>query len=162
MWPDPPLHIVLVEPLIPPNTGNISRLCAATGTMLHLIEPLGFDISEKQVRRAGLDYWNAVDLRVHPSFEALCSQHPAGRKFLFSTAGKTSLFEAAFQPGDFLVFGKETTGLPDELIRSHPPERVCNIPIQLDSVRSLNLSNCAAIALYEALRQIDGRVRSSP
>lgn len=154
-WPDPPFHIVLVEPSIPPNTGNIARLCAGTGTRLHLVEPLGFELSEKQVRRAGLDYWEEVDLHTYPDLDAFFAQNPAGRKFLFSTAGKSSLFDAAFAPGDFLVFGNEAVGLSDEQIARHPPEQVLNIPMKLDCVRSLNLANCAAIALYEALRQIN-------
>jgi len=153
-WPDAPLNIVLVEPSIPPNTGNISRLCAATGSILHLVEPLGFDLSEKQLRRAGLDYWDAVKLHRYPNFETFLEQNPDGQKFFFSTAGPQSYADVDYAPGDYLVFGNETVGLPDTLLDAHP-EQVCNIPIKLDSVRSLNLSNCAAIALYEALRQIN-------
>lgn len=153
-WPDTPLNIVLVEPSIPPNTGNISRLCAATSTTLHLVEPLGFDLSEKQLRRAGLDYWEAVDLRVHPNLEAFFDQNPTGQKYFFSTAGQQNYSEIEYAAGDYLIFGNETLGLPDELLAKHP-DQVCNIPIQLDHVRSLNLSNCAALVLYEALRQID-------
>ena len=152
-WPAVPFNIVLVEPSIPPNTGNIARLCAATGSVLHLVEPLGFDLSEKQLRRAGLDYWASVELHTYPDLDAFLDRNPGGRKFLFSTAGRTSVFDVAFRPGDFLVFGNETVGLPDGLIARHPPEQVCNIPIRLDHVRSLNLSNCASIVLYEALRQ---------
>lgn len=151
-WPDVPFNIVLVEPSIPPNTGNISRLCAATGTVLHLVEPLGFDLSEKQLRRAGLDYWESVDLRTYPDLAAFFAQNPAGKKFFYSTAGKQGFYDVDYQPGDYLVFGNETVGLPDALLAEHP-EQVCNIPIKLDCVRSLNLSNCAAIVLYEALRQ---------
>jgi tRNA (cytidine/uridine-2'-O-)-methyltransferase len=153
-WPDVPLNIVLVEPSIPPNTGNISRLCAATGTILHLVEPLGFDLSEKQLRRAGLDYWDSVELRTYTDLDTFFEQNPDGRKFLFSTAGKQNFYDAAYSPGDYLLFGNETLGLPDELLEKHP-QQVCNIPIKLDCVRSLNLSNCAAIVLYEALRQIN-------
>ncbi len=153
-WPDVPFNIVLVEPSIPPNTGNISRLCAATGTVLHLVEPLGFDLSEKQLRRAGLDYWESVKLHTWPDFETFLDRNPDGRKFFFSTAGRKNFYQVAFQPGDFLVFGNETVGLPDALIKTYA-DRVCNIPIQLDHVRSLNLSNCASIVLYEALRQIN-------
>ncbi len=153
-WPDLPLNIVLVEPTIPPNTGNIARLCAATGSALHLVEPLGFDLSEKQLRRAGLDYWDSVDLHTYPNLEAFFEQNPNGYKYLFSTAGKRSFLEVAYAPGDYLVFGNETVGLPDELLEKNT-ENVCNIPIKLDCVRSLNLSNCAAIVLYEALRQLD-------
>jgi tRNA (cytidine/uridine-2'-O-)-methyltransferase len=155
-WPDPPMQIVLVEPSIPPNTGNISRLCAATGTVLHLVEPLGFDLSEKQLRRAGLDYWDAVQLHAWPDFEAYLAHNPDGRKFLFSTAGKRSCFEVEYRPGDCFIFGNETVGLPDALLEAFP-DQVLNIPMQLDAVRSLNLSNCAALVLYESLRQCNER-----
>ncbi|VGO22801.1 tRNA (cytidine(34)-2'-O)-methyltransferase [Pontiella sulfatireligans] len=153
-WPDAPFNIVLVEPSIPPNTGNISRLCAATGTALHLIEPLGFDLSEKQLRRAGLDYWDSVNLTVYPDFDTFLEKNPSDRKFFFSTAGSRNFQEAAFQPNDYFIFGNETFGLPDEMLAAHS-ESILNIPIKLDCVRSLNLSNCAAIVLYEALRQIN-------
>ncbi len=153
-WPDLPFNIVLVEPAIPPNTGNIARLCAATGTILHLVEPLGFELSEKQLRRAGLDYWDSVPLHTWPDFDTFLSQNHTGRKFFFSTAGTQNFFEVEYRPGDYLVFGNETVGLPDGLLERHA-DRVCNIPIQLDHVRSLNLSNCASIVLYEALRQIN-------
>ncbi len=153
-WPEAPLNIVLVEPSIPPNTGNISRLCAATGSRLHLIEPLGFDLSEKKLRRAGLDYWKSVDLTVYPDLETFFEQNPDGQKYFYSTAGSQNYSEVKYAPGDYLIFGNESTGLPDRLLAEHP-DQVCNIPIKLDSVRSLNLSNCAAIVLYEALRQID-------
>lgn len=152
-WPTKPFNIVLVEPSIPPNTGNISRLCAATGTVLHLVEPLGFDLSEKQLRRAGLDYWDSVDLRTYQDIDAFFERNRDGRKFFFSTAGNRNYTEVDYAPGDYLVFGNEAVGLPDELLAAHS-ENVCNIPIRLDSVRSLNLSNCAAIVLYEALRQM--------
>jgi tRNA (cytidine/uridine-2'-O-)-methyltransferase len=153
-WPESPLNIVLVEPSIPPNTGNISRLCAGTGTRLHLVEPLGFDVSEKQVRRAGLDYWDSVDLTVYPDLETFFEQNPAGQKHFFSTGGSKNFYEVEYNAGDYLIFGNETFGLPDALLEKHP-EQVCNIPIKLDCVRSLNLSNCASIVLYEALRQIN-------
>jgi tRNA (cytidine/uridine-2'-O-)-methyltransferase len=153
-WPGVPFNIVLVEPSIPPNTGNIARLCAATGSALHLVEPLGFDLSEKQLRRAGLDYWESVELHTWPDFDAFLEGNADGRKHLFSTAGKRNFLEADYQPGDYLIFGNETVGLSDELLDRYP-ENICNIPIRLDSVRSLNLSNCASIALYEALRQIN-------
>ena len=153
-WPDDPLNIVLIEPSIPPNTGNISRLCAATGSVLHLVEPLGFDLSEKRLRRAGLDYWESVDLRRYPNVDVFLEQNPEGQKFFFSTAGQKSFYEAAYRPGDYLIFGNEAVGLPDALLGRHP-EQIYNIPIRLDSVRSLNLSNCAAIVLYEALRKIN-------
>jgi tRNA (cytidine/uridine-2'-O-)-methyltransferase len=153
-WPEVPLNIVLVEPSIPPNTGNISRLCAATGTALHLVEPLGFDLSEKRLRRAGLDYWDSVDLRKYPDLGTFFKQNPSGAKYFFSTAGLQNYSEVEYAPGDYLVFGNEAVGLSDELLSAHP-EHVCNIPIKLDHVRSLNLANCAAIVLYEALRQIN-------
>ena len=153
-WPDTPFNIVLVAPSIPPNTGNISRLCAATGTVLHLIEPLGFNLSAKQLRRAGLDYWESVDLRQYADIETFFEQNPGGQKYFFSTAGDRDFFEADYAPGDYLIFGNETFGLPDDLLAKYP-QQVLNIPIRLDHVRSLNLSNCASIVLYEALRQIN-------
>ena len=154
-WPEVPMNIVLVYPSIPPNTGNVSRLCAATGARLHLIEPLGFDIDDRAVRRAGLDYWDSVDLTVYPDFETFLEQNTEGRKYFFSTAGATIFHDAAFNPGDYLIFGNETYGLPDEIINAQEPDQILNIPIKLDNVRSLNLSNCAAIVLFEALRQIN-------
>lgn len=153
-WPEVPFNIVLVEPSIPPNTGNISRLCAATGTVLHLVEPLGFDLSEKQLRRAGLDYWESVKLHTWPDLETFFGRNPQGRKLLFSTGGSRNFFEVEYRPGDFFIFGNETVGLPDGLLARHP-ENTCNIPIRLDHVRSLNLSNSASIVLYEALRQFN-------
>ena len=150
-WPTVPFHIVLVEPVIPPNTGNIARLCAATATPLHLIEPLGFDLSEKQLRRAGLDYWESVDLTIHPSFTAYETAFPNARRWLFTTAAQLDHAHIAYQPGDHLLFGSETHGLSDELLNRHPNQQ-CNIPIQLTAVRSLNLANAVSIALYTALR----------
>ena len=152
LWPETPFNIVLVEPSIPPNTGNISRLCAATGSVLHLIEPLGFDLSAKQLRRAGLDYWDSVKLHTWLNFEMFLENNPDGRKWFFSTGGRQNFHDVEYQPGDFLIFGNETFGLPDVLLEQHP-DQLCNIPILLDHVRSLNLSNCASIVLYEALRQ---------
>jgi len=151
-WPENPFNIVLVEPAIPPNTGNISRLCAATGSILHLVEPLGFDLSEKKLRRAGLDYWKSVELHVWPDFDTFFKQNPDGRKYFFSTGGSKNFYDVAYRPGDYLIMGNETVGLSDDLLE-HYAEVVCNIPVRLDHVRSLNLSNCAAIVLYEALRQ---------
>ncbi len=153
-WPDPPFNIVLVAPSIPPNTGNASRLCAATGSRLHLVEPLGFDISDRQVRRAGLDYWDSVDLSVYPDFDAFLERNPNGRKYFFSTAGQRNFHEVDYHKGDYFIFGNETFGLPDELLEKYPDD-LLNIPVKLDCVRSLNLSNCASIVLYEALRQIN-------
>jgi tRNA (cytidine/uridine-2'-O-)-methyltransferase len=152
-WPTTPFHLVLVEPSIPPNTGNIARLCAATGSTLHLVEPLGFELSEKQLRRAGLDYWDAVKIHIHPDLSTYLKEYHTARKILFSTSGKQSHYQIQYAPGDHLVFGNETVGLPDSLIAQHQADLIANIPIQLDLVRSLNLSNSASIALYEALRQ---------
>ncbi len=157
-WPDPALQIVLVEPEIPQNTGNIARLCAATGSPLHLVGPLGFRIHDRAVRRAGLDYWEAVEVHRHVNFESyLNEQHPE-RFFLFSTRGTRAHFDAEYHPGDALVFGSETHGLPDSLLDAWP-ECVVQIPMHTENVRSLNLANSVSIALYEALRQIDKRER---
>lgn len=154
-WPDPPFRLALVEPQIPPNTGNIARLCAATGSRLHLIEPLGFRIDDARLRRAGLDYWPSVCMATHASFEAFLREAAPPRFWLLSTRAGRSFWDADFRPGDALVFGSETQGLPDALLRAHP-ERTIGIPIQTDRVRSLNLSSAAAIVLYEALRRQRG------
>jgi tRNA (cytidine/uridine-2'-O-)-methyltransferase len=146
-------HIVLVEPEIPQNAGNIARTCAATGTCLHLVKPLGFEVTDKQLKRAGLDYWHLVDVRYHDSFEELQAEYPDGRFFFFTTKGRHRHSDVAFRDGDFFVFGKETKGLPEELLMKN--EETClRIPMYSEA-RSLNLSNSAAIALYEALRQND-------
>jgi tRNA (cytidine/uridine-2'-O-)-methyltransferase len=147
-----PFHIVLVEPEIPPNTGNIARLCGATGTILHLVGKLGFSIDDKQLKRAGLDYWEAIDVHRWDSLSQLEAVFPSGRWWYTSKKAARSHVEAEFQPGDFLVFGKETEGLPEELLTAHP-ERCLRIPIFSPIVRSLNLSTAAGIVLYEALRQ---------
>lgn len=153
-----PLNIVLVEPEIPPNTGNIARLCAATGSVLHLVHPLGFSTDEKAVRRAGLDYWHLVDVREHQSLAALESLRPStSARYLFSGrlptgAPPQNYLRVHFQPGDYLVFGRESVGLPEPLLREHPDE-VVGIPMP-GAVRSLNLANAVSIALYEALRQL--------
>lgn len=148
-------NIVLVEPQIPPNTGNIGRLCIATKSRFHLVEPLGFDISEKAVRRAGLDYWKHVDLTVHPSFAAFRESLPANaRLWFFTKFAERSLYDAKFEPGDYLIFGKETTGLPKEVHDHEPKEHLLRVPMPgQDIVRSLNLAGTVHIALYEALRQ---------
>lgn len=153
-WPSPPLRIVLVEPEIPPNTGNIARLCAATGSALHLVEPLGFRLTDRHLRRAGLDYWPHVELHRHADFARFLEEVRPPRLFLFSTAGATAYTDAAFQPGDALVFGSESRGLPAALLEAHR-DRVLGIPMQTRHVRSLNLADSAAIVLYEALRQIN-------
>jgi tRNA (cytidine/uridine-2'-O-)-methyltransferase len=149
-----PLHVVLVEPEIPPNTGNIARLCAATGAVLHLVGKLGFRIDEHSVRRAGVDYWHLVDVRQHVDFahflHAFANASPAGKLHLFTALATKSYVGADYAEGDALVFGKESVGLPDELIEAHA-ERLVGIPT-LGAVRSLNLANAAGIALFEALR----------
>jgi len=152
-WPDVPLNIVLVYPSIPPNTGNIARLCAATGSRLHLIEPLGFRLTDKAVQRAGLDYWDAVTIVRHASWDTFIQTGPE-RLFFFSTSGKRHHARIEYRPGDYLIFGSESRGLPLDLLAQYP-EQVLNIPLKLENVRSLNLANAAAIALYEALRQTD-------
>jgi tRNA (cytidine/uridine-2'-O-)-methyltransferase len=151
-----PFNIVLVEPEIPPNTGNIARLCAATGTVLHLVEPLGFSIDNRQLKRAGLDYWDSVDVRLWPNLAGLWRTFPQGRFFYLSTKPAKSYLKADFRPGDFIVFGKETKGLPEELLFANP-ETAITIPMPAGAVRSLNLSTSAGIVLYEALRQT-GRI----
>ncbi len=151
-WPDPPFNIVLVEPEIPQNTGTIARLCAATGTVLHLIEPLGFRLTDREVKRAGLDYWDAVEIRRFPNLETFSDRFPNAGKLFFSTSGQKSYTEAGYRPGDCLIFGSESRGLPLELLEAHPDD-VYNIPMRLENVRSLNLANAASVVLYEALRQ---------
>ena len=155
-WPAVPLNVVLVNPEIPPNTGNIARLCAATGTRLHLVEPLGFKITDAQLRRAGLDYWDAIHVQVHASWQALLDTLKPARLFLFSTGSSRPYTQVEYRPGDTLVFGCETKGLPDELLAAHAGS-VCGIPILTQHVRSLNLSSAVAVVVYEALRQIDAR-----
>lgn len=146
-------NIVLVEPEIPQNTGNIARTCAATGCVLHLVKPLGFEISDKYLKRAGLDYWEFVEVRIWESFDELKAAYPDGVFYYFTTKGRKRHTDASFNGGDFLVFGKETKGLPEELLKKHPAECL-RIPM-LGELRSLNLSNSVAIAVYEGLRQHD-------
>jgi tRNA (cytidine/uridine-2'-O-)-methyltransferase len=150
-------RIVLVEPQIPPNTGNIGRLCIATKSELHLVKPLGFDITEKAVRRAGLDYWKHINLTEHGSYEAFRASVPAGVSVWFFTKfAEKSLYRAQFKAGDYLVFGKETTGLPEAVKKEEPAEQLLRVPMPgSDIVRSLNLAGTVHIALYEALRQVD-------
>jgi tRNA (cytidine/uridine-2'-O-)-methyltransferase len=147
-----PFNVVLVEPEIPPNTGNIARLCAATNSVLHLVGRLGFSIDEHAVRRAGLDYWHLVELRQHDTLELAEQSDPDARTWLFSGKSSTSYLNVRFQPGDRLVFGKESVGLPDSLLQARASS-VIAIPT-LGQVRSLNLANAVSIALYEALRQV--------
>ncbi len=154
VWPDPPLNVVLVEPEIPPNTGNIARLCAATGSTLHLVEPLGFRLTSTAMKRAGLDYWDKVKVVRHPHLESCMAQLNPGRAWFFSTGGNKSYIETAFRPGDALIFGSENRGLHDDIL-AHYAGQVLGIPQVNTAVRSINLSNAVAIAVYEALRQIN-------
>ena len=145
------LNVVLVEPEIPQNTGNIARTCAATGARLHLIEPLGFSLDDRYLKRAGLDYWNLVDLRVYESLTAFFSQHRAGAFFFATTKAVRRHTDACYPENAFLVFGKETKGLPAPLLAAFP-DALVRIPMRADA-RSLNLSSSVAVLLYEALRQ---------
>ncbi len=147
-----PFHIVLVDPEIPQNTGNIARLCAATASPLHLVGRLGFRIDEKSVRRAGVDYWHLVKIEQHLSFQHFRNAVPDSRVRLFSAVATRSFLEEPFLPGDALVFGKESTGLDEDLLAAYPND-VFGIPT-LGPVRSLNLANAAGIVLFEALRQV--------
>ena len=144
-------NIVLVEPEIPQNTGNISRTCAVTGCRLHLVRPLGFSVDDRQLKRAGLDYWKDLEIFYYDSFEEVEEKNPGARFHLFSTHAVKSYAEITFHPGDFLVFGKETAGLGEKLLASHS-ECTARIPMRPNE-RSLNLSNSVAIVVYEAFRQ---------
>jgi len=146
------LHIVLFEPEIPANTGNVSRTCAVTGSVLHLIRPLGFSTDDKQLKRAGLDYWHLLDIRYYDSIEELWDKHPRARFFYVETSGLRTYSDVDYADGDFLVFGRETSGLPQEIVESNAGN-VVRIPIRPDA-RSLNLSNAVAIVAFEAYRQI--------
>jgi len=147
------MHIVLVEPEIPPNTGNIARSCAATGTVLHLVKPLGFSIDDKSLKRAGLDYWEHVTVEVHESLDDFMKANEEKRMFLATTKGGHVYSDVEYRDGDMILFGKETAGLPKEFIEEHK-EFAVRIPMSEDTrLRSLNLSNCANIILFEALRQ---------
>ena len=147
------MHIVLVEPEIPGNTGNIARLCAATGASLHLVKPLGFSIEDRYLKRAGLDYWHLVDVTCHEKFSDV-ERLFTGNHFYFNTTKATKRHtDVRYQPNDLIVFGKETAGLPQELLDRNP-EACIRIPMRADA-RSLNLSNAAAIVLFEALRQFE-------
>lgn len=144
------MHIVLYEPEIPQNTGNIARTCAATGSMLHLIKPLGFSLEDKYLKRAGLDYWKMMHYEVHENFEELLQKYPDAKLHFLSTKAPRCYSEATYGPDDFLVFGRETRGLPESLL-SRVYDRCLRIPM-VPGARSLNLSNSVAIVLYEALR----------
>jgi len=145
------MHIVLVEPEIPNNTGNISRTCSVTGSSLHLVGPLGFSTDDKHLKRAGLDYWQYLDLHYYDGFAEVKAAYPAARFYYASTKGQRCYTEVRYGPDDFLVFGKETAGLPQGLLAANA-EYTVRIPM-LPRIRSLNLANSVAIVLYEALRQ---------
>jgi len=145
-------HIVLVEPEIPPNTGSIARLCGATNSVLHLVHPLGFSTDDKHLKRAGLDYWKFVDIRYWDSFDIFLEAQQENRLYFLTTKTKTTYSEASFKPGDYLVFGKETKGLPEDLLKLYK-DRCLTLPMPNENIRSLNLAMTAGIVLYEALRQ---------
>ncbi len=146
------MHVVLVAPEIPPNTGSIGRLCVASDTHLHLVEPLGFTIDDRQLRRAGLDYWPHVDCSRHPDWDAFQATRPAGRIVCLSARAARSYTTARYRPDDFLVFGGESRGLPPAIQAAHA-DTTFGIPLASEHVRSLNLATAVAIVLYEALRQ---------
>ncbi len=145
------LNIVLYSPEIPQNTGNISRTCAVTGAALHIINPTGFEISDRNLKRAGLDYWDKLDITYYDSFGDFLEKNPGAQLFYFSARGKTSYIDVEYPDGAFLVFGCESVGLPEELVNQNI-DRTVRIPM-LKTLRCLNLSNSVAIAVYEALRQ---------
>ena len=147
------LNIVLVEPQIPQNTGNISRTCAVTGAKLHLVKPLGFEVSDKQLKRAGLDYWDKLDITYYGGLDDFFSKNPNGNFFYFTTKGRTVHSDMSFPDNAYLVFGREDKGLPEKLLHDNP-EKCLRIPMR-NELRSLNLSNSVAIAVYEVLRQWD-------
>lgn len=148
------MHIVLHQPEIPANTGNIGRTCVATGTSLHLIEPLGFRLNEKEIRRAGMDYWEELSVERYINYEEFLREyekHPGARLWMATTKAKRAYTEAAFGPDDFIMFGRESAGIPEELLVEHEEDCI-RIPM-LPEIRSLNLANSVAVVLYEALRQ---------
>ena len=147
------MNIILHEPEIPANTGNIGRTCVATGTALHLIRPLGFDISDKAVRRAGMDYWKDLELYVYEDFNDFVSKNPNARIYMATTKAKKAYTEVIYEENDFIMFGKESAGIPEEILIKYEDTSV-RIPM-IGAIRSLNLSNSVAIMLYEALRQQD-------
>lgn len=145
------LNIVLVEPEIPPNTGNVARLCAATGATLHLVKPLGFSIDDKQLKRAGLDYWHLLDIVIYENFAEFEEKNPVGTRYLATTKGGKAYTDLSYDDGAYLLFGKETKGLGPEIIARYP-ETAIRLPMRIDA-RSLNLSNSVAVVVYEVLRQ---------
>jgi tRNA (cytidine/uridine-2'-O-)-methyltransferase len=146
------LHVILVEPEIPPNTGNIARLCLAAGARLHLVEPLGFSLGEKALRRAGMDYWERCDVHIWPSLEALRQEAGDARFFFLTTKANRAYWSERFADGDHLVFGRETKGLPESLLTANA-QYCLTIPMR-EAARSLNLATAAGIVLYEAVRQL--------
>ena len=147
------MNIVLHQPEIPANTGNIGRTCVATGTTLHLIEPLGFKLNEKEIRRAGMDYWEHLDVRRYMNFEEFIEKNPGARIWMATTKAKNVYTDVPFEENDYIMFGKESAGIPEEILVDY--EETCiRIPM-LDKIRSLNLANSVAVVLYEALRQND-------
>ncbi|MBE7031123.1 MAG: tRNA (uridine(34)/cytosine(34)/5-carboxymethylaminomethyluridine(34)-2'-O)-methyltransferase TrmL [Ruminococcaceae bacterium] len=144
-------HIVLVEPEIPQNTGNIARTCAATGSQLHIIRPMGFEIDDKKMKRAGLDYWDMLNVQFYDSWAEFEEKNPEGTKYFSTTKALHTHDEVCYRDGDYLVFGKETKGLPEELLHDNP-DTCIRIPM-VEGARSLNLSNSVAVVVYEALRQ---------
>lgn len=150
----PIFHIVLIEPEIPQNTGTIGRMCLAVGAQLHIIKPIAFDIDEKAVRRAGLDYWKFLNLKVYESIDEFFKTIPDDvQKIFVETRNDRTIYDVKFKPGCYLFFGKETTGIPKAILQKYQ-EDIASIPMYDDRVRSLNLSNCASIVAYEAIRQI--------
>ena len=147
------INLVLVEPEIPQNTGNIARTCAATGASLHLVKPLGFEIDDRKLKRAGLDYWDKLDITYYENLDDFFEKNPDAAVYYFSTKAPKSFSEVTYPEKVYLMFGKETAGLPEELLLSHPDTTV-RIPMR-DHLRSLNLSNSVAVAVYEVLRQRD-------
>ncbi len=145
------INIVLHEPEIPANTGNIGRSCVATGSVLHLIKPLGFSISDKMLKRAGLDYWDKLDVRIYEDFEDFLDKNPGARIYMATTKARKTYADVSYEDGAFIMFGKETAGIPEEILLDYPETSV-RIPMVKDN-RSLNLSNAVSIILYEALRQ---------
>lgn len=145
------LNIVLVEPEIPPNTGNVARLCAATGATLHLVKPLGFSIDDKQLKRAGLDYWHLLDILVYESFEEFEKKNLSGPRYLATTKGGQAYTDITYEPGGYILFGKETKGLAPEILARYP-DTAFRLPMRAEA-RCLNLSNSVAVVVYETLRQ---------
>lgn len=145
------LNIVLLEPEIPSNTGNIGRTCVATGTRLHLIEPFGFRLNEKALKRAGMDYWSDLDVRTYIDYRDFCEKNPGIKLYMATTKAKKVYTEVDYEPDSYIMFGKESAGIPEELLLASQ-ENCIRIPM-LEEIRSLNLSNSVAIVLYEALRQ---------